>query len=48
MEKSKVIRSLIYKFTERFAAKLIGFVIQIILARLLAPELFVPISILPF
>ena len=40
MEKSKVIRSLIYKFTERFAAKLIGFVIQIILARLLAPELF--------
>ena len=28
MEKSKVIRSLIYKFTERFAAKLIGFVIQ--------------------
>ncbi len=40
MEKSKVIRSLIYKFTERFAAKLIGFVIQIILARLLLPELF--------
>jgi DegV family protein with EDD domain len=40
MEKSKVIRSLIYKFTERFAAKLIGFVIQIMLARLLAPELF--------
>ena len=40
MEKSKVIRSLIYKFTERFAAKLIGFVIQILLARLLAPELF--------
>ena len=40
MEKSKVIRSLIYKFIERFAAKLIGFVIQIILARLLLPELF--------
>ena len=40
MEKSKVIRSLIYKFTERFAAKVIGFVIQILLARLLAPELF--------
>ena len=40
MEKSKVIRSLIYKFTERFAAKFIGFVIGIILARLLMPEIY--------
>ena len=40
MEKSKVIRSLIYKFTERFAAKFIGFVIGIILARLLVPEIY--------
>lgn len=40
MEKSKVISSLIFKFSERFAVKGIGFVISIILARLLAPELF--------
>ena len=39
MEKSKVIRSLIYKFTERFAVKLVGLVIGIILARLLTPEI---------
>ena len=40
MEKNKVIQSILFKFTERFAAKFIGFVIQILLARLLAPELF--------
>ncbi len=40
MEKSKVIRSLIYKFTERFAAKFIGFAIGIVLARLLVPEIY--------
>ena len=39
MEKSKVIRSLLYKFTERFAVKFIGIVIGIILARLLTPEI---------
>ena len=39
MEKSKVVRSLIYKFTERFAVKFIGLVIGIILARLLSPEI---------
>ena len=39
MEKAKVIRSLIYKFTERFAVKFIGLVIGIILARLLSPEI---------
>lgn len=39
MEKGKVIRSLIYKFTERFAVKFIGLVIGIILARLLSPEI---------
>lgn len=40
MEKSKIIRSLVYKFTERFAVKGIGLVISVLLARLLAPELF--------
>ena len=40
MEKSKVIQSLIFKFTERFAAKFIGFVIGIVLARLLLPEVY--------
>ncbi len=40
MEKSKVVKSLIFKFSERFAVKGIGFIISIILARLLAPELF--------
>ena len=40
MEKSKIIRSLAYKFTERFAVKGIGLVISIVLGRLLAPELF--------
>ena len=34
MEKSKVIRSLIYKFTERFAVKFIGLVIGITLVLL--------------
>lgn len=38
MEKAKVISSLIYKFTERFAVKGIGLVISIILARLLGPN----------
>ncbi len=40
MEKKTIVRSLFYKFTERFAVKGIGFVISLILARLLAPELF--------
>ena len=40
MEKGKIIRSLAYKFTERFAVKGIGLVISIVLGRLLAPDLF--------
>jgi len=40
MEKNKVIQSILFKFTERFAAKFIGFVIQTILMRLLLPEVF--------
>ena len=46
MDKSKVVRSLIYKFTERFAVKLIGLVIGIILARLLTPEILGQVAIL--
>ena len=33
MEKGKIIKSLFYKFTERFAVKGIGLVISILLAR---------------
>ena len=45
MEKATVVKSLIYKFTERFAVKGIGFLISILLARLLAPELFGEIAL---
>lgn len=46
MEKSKVILSLIYKFTERFAVKGLGFVIGILLARLLGPDAFGQVALL--
>ena len=46
MDKAKIVKSLIYKFTERFAVKGIGFVISILLARLLAPEVFGQVVIL--
>ncbi len=46
MEKASVIRSLVYKFTERFAVKGIGFVISLLLARLVAPELFGEVALL--
>ena len=46
MDKSKVIKSLIYKFTERFAVKGLGLAISIVLARLMAPEAFGQIAIL--
>ena len=46
MEKGKIIRSLFYKFTERFAVKLIGLVIGILLARLLTPEILGQVAIL--
>ena len=46
MNKATVIKSLIYKFTERFSVKAIGLVISIILARLLAPEVFGQLALL--
>lgn len=46
MDKAKIVKSLIYKFTERFAVKGIGFVISILLARRIAPEVFGQVVIL--
>ena len=46
MEKGKIVRSLIYKLTERFAVKLIGFVLGILLARLLSPEIVGQVALL--
>ena len=46
MNNTKVISSLAYKFFERIAVKGIGLVIQIILARLLAPDIFGQVAIL--
>ncbi len=46
MDKNKIIKSLFYKFTERFAVKGVGMIIGILLARLLAPELFGQVVIL--
>lgn len=46
MNKGRVIQSLFYKFTERFAVKGIGLVIGIVLARMIAPEIFGQIAVL--
>ena len=46
MDKLPVIKSLIYKFSERFAVKGLGLIISVILARLMAPEAFGQIAIL--
>lgn len=46
MKKSLIISSLIYKYVERFAVKALGFLIGILLARLLAPEAFGQIAII--
>lgn len=46
MNRVLVIKSLIYKYVERFAAKALGFIISILLARLLAPEAFGQVAII--
>lgn len=46
MDKKKVISSLIYKTMERFCVKGLGLVISIVLARLLAPEIFGQVAVL--
>ena len=38
MEKEKIVSSLAYNFIERISVKLVGLVISIILARLIAPD----------
>ena len=43
---NSVIKSLIYKFSERFAVKGLGLAISIVLARLMSPEAFGQIAIL--
>lgn len=45
MKKGTVIKSLIYKTVERFSVKGLGFIISILLARLLTPEAFGQIAI---
>lgn len=46
MNKATIIKSLIYKSVERFSVKGLGFVISILLARLLSPEAFGQIAII--
>ena len=46
MNKKKVIVSLMYKTLERFCVKGLGLVISIVLARLLAPEIFGQVAVL--
>ena len=45
MNKALVIKSLIYKTIERFLVKGLGFIISILMARLLTPEAFGQIAI---
>ena len=45
MESNKVFKNLIWRFSERIGAKLISVVVQLILARLLAPEVFGTVAI---
>lgn len=46
MKKNRIASSLFYKFTEKVLVKLIGFVIGVILARLLDPEIFGIVAII--
>jgi len=46
LEKNKVIKSLAFKFSERIAVKGIGLLIQVLLARMLAPEAFGQLAVL--
>jgi len=46
MNRDKVIKSLIYKFSEHIAVKAISLAIQILLARLLGPEVFGQIAVI--
>lgn len=46
MNKGTIIKSLIYKTVERFSVKGLGFVISILLARMLSPEVFGQIALI--
>lgn len=46
MDKATIIKSLIYKSLERFSVKGLGFVISILLARMLSPEVFGQIALI--
>jgi len=46
MDKKTVISSLVYKTLERFCVKGLGLIISIVLARLLAPEIFGQVAVL--
>lgn len=46
MNKNSIVKSLIYKSLERFSVKGLGFVISILLARMLAPEVFGQIALI--
>lgn len=46
MNKATIIKSLIYKSMERFSVKGLGFVISILLARMLSPEVFGQIALI--
>lgn len=46
MNNKKIVSSLLYKFTEKVLVKAIGFVIGVILARLLDPEIFGIVAII--
>ena len=45
MKKTLVVSSLIYKTVERFSVKGLGFIIGILLARMLSPEIYGQIAI---
>ena len=46
MNKSTIIKSLIFKTVERFSVKGLGFIISILLARMLSPEVFGQIALI--
>ena len=45
MNRSKVLKNLIWRFAERIGAKLISVIVQLVLARLLAPEVYGTVAI---
>lgn len=46
MDNKKIVSSLIYKFAERFSIKALGFIVSIVLARILTPDEFGQVAII--